>query len=125
MSPLSPCIPPSFTRAQAKDAFKKLVPRARVAYAACAACAGPSISFSPDAARPSKAYSFTAMRPPARAPARPRATAGLRLSMLRPPAHHTPPHHHPPTAEDYKATIDGMRAELAQVPFPGKAKIAA
>merc|ERR1711892_1504116 len=27
--------------------------------------------------------------------------------------------------EDYKATIDGMREELAQVPFPGKAKIAA
>jgi hypothetical protein len=46
--------------------------------------------------------------------------------MLRPPAHHTPPPPtHPPTAEDYKATIDGMRAELAQVPFPGKAKIAA
>ena len=64
-------------------------------------------------------------RPLARPPARPRATAGLRLSMLRPPAHHTPPPHHPPTAEDYKATIDGMRAELAQVPFPGKAKIAA
>ena len=28
-------------------------------------------------------------------------------------------------AEDYKATIDGMREELAKVPFPGKAKVAA
>lgn len=28
-------------------------------------------------------------------------------------------------ADDYKKTIDGMRAELAQVPFPGKAKVAA
>merc|ERR1719223_2524244 len=27
--------------------------------------------------------------------------------------------------EDYKATIDGMREELAKVPFPGKAKVAA
>ena len=27
--------------------------------------------------------------------------------------------------DDYKKTIDGMRAELAQVPFPGKAKVAA
>ena len=28
-------------------------------------------------------------------------------------------------ADDYKATIDGMREELAKVPFPGKAKVAA
>ena len=52
-----------------------------------------------------------------------RATAGFGLSGLLPAAHHSAPL--PRAAEDYKATIDGMRAELAQVPFPGKAKVAA
>jgi hypothetical protein len=69
-------------------------------------------------------------RPLARPPARPRARAPARDCRLKvvdvaSPGSPSPPPPHPPTAEDYKATIDGMRAELAQVPFPGKAKIAA
>ena len=84
MSPLSPCIPPSFTRAQAKDAFKKLVPRARVAYAACAACAGPSISHSrqmrPGPAKP------TASPQCARPRARPRARAPRAPASAHAPA---------------------------------------